>query len=127
MSTQQAVHDAVYAALSAALGTAVPVYDRVPEDAPYPFVQIASHQATPDDTFRTTGFQHHLDLAVWSQYRGKTQVQSIMSTIYVALHNARLTLANGRAPVCRVTDMQARQDGGETYQGAVTLSIFTQN
>jgi hypothetical protein len=112
--------------LLAALDGRAGVYDHVPEDAPYPFVDISAHTVTPRDTLSTLGHDHQIILTVWSSYRGKTEVRAICDSIEAAFHRADLTLAHGLAVRCQVASVVIRPDGGDTHQGSVTLGILTQ-
>lgn len=127
------VHKTVFDALTAALAP-VPVYDIAPQDAAFPFVDIASQQALPlvpgaDGTPLSGDFaEHHVYLTVWSSYRGQAEVLGINAKIHAALHNQQLTLSAGTAVLCQIQSAESRLDAdGLTHQGAVTVRLLVAN
>ena len=117
---------ALYARLSDELS--VPVYDAVPMDTPYPYVTIDSEQATNTSVISGRKRANRIVyLSVWSNYRGQAEVKRINAEIEAALDERPLTLSDGRAFGVRVERMSTNRDAdGETYQGAVTLRIISQ-
>ena len=124
--TMRAVHDAVFAKLTADL--LVPVFDDVPQNQPYPFVSIDRHITDADDTYAETGQVNLIWLAVWSDHAGRRQVLDIMGAINASLHDSRLTLALGTAISVRVETRQTNlEPDGETYQGAVRVRVLSED
>jgi acyl-coenzyme A thioesterase PaaI-like protein len=121
----RAVHDAIYTALTTALSGVAAVYDDVPHNAAYPYVDIAAQNRTPTDTLRNHGFTFHFYPAIYSQYKGQREVRQILDAIDTALHDVHLSLATGAAVRCQVTDSRCvRDQDGRTYQGGATIEIF---
>ena len=92
------VQKAIVTALTAALAP-VPVYDIAPQDAPYPFVEIASQQVKPVTALTplSSDFAEHLVyLAIWSAYRGQKEVLEIIAKIRAAMHNGDSRARRGR-------------------------------
>lgn len=124
------VHQAVYAALTAALAP-VPVYDIAPQDAAYPFVDMSSQQALPitaNTPYNDELAEHRVYLTVWSSYRGQAEVLGINAKIYDALHFQKLTLGAGTAVLCEIQSAESRLDAdGLTHQGAVIVRLLVAN
>jgi hypothetical protein len=126
MSSSLAVRRAVRDRLTNILGC--PVYDRPPDDADFPFVDISAHVTVPIDTVRERYDQVTLYLAVWSAYRGHREVSDIMARIAAGLHEAALPLENGVCVSCRVASRRADLDAdGVTYQGAVEVRVIVKS
>lgn len=121
-----AVQQALYERLSAELS--VPVYDHVPSGTPYPYVTLdyeVSTNATPISGRRRA--RRLIYLTVWSNYAGQAEVKRINGEIYAALDRRPLPLASGRAVAVSVDRTSTRREpDGVTYQGAVTVSVLTQ-
>ena len=121
-----AVQKAVLEALGIALAGDVPVYDHVPDDALFPFVELSSQQVLDNDADGMPGFEHNFFLTVWSEYRGQKEIWEILGRIHTGLHDRKLILESGTQVNCRVTGQRTELDqDGLTYQGAVTLRIVT--
>jgi hypothetical protein len=125
MMVWEAVHLAVRDKLVAALAGVAAVYDDVPHDAAYPYVDLAAQNRAPTDTLRNHGFTFHFYPAIYSQYKGQREVRQILDAIDAALHDVHLSLATGAAVRCQVTDSRCvRDQDGHTYQGGATIEIF---
>jgi len=86
LSLQQAVFDALVAALS------VSVYDHVPDDAAFPYVVVGEDTLNMWDTKSINGFDAMVTLHTWSRYRGRKECKQIQGNIYDALHDAPLAI-----------------------------------
>lgn len=121
-----ALQVALYQRLTAELS--VPVYDAVPMETPPPYVTIDSEVST--NTTPISGRKRAsrlLYLSVWSNYQGQAEVKRINAEIEAALDRRPLTLTDGRAFGVTVERMSTnREPDGITYQGSVTVRIFTQ-
>lgn len=126
MSVALAVQKAIYERLNAALAGVAPVYDDMPGDAAYPFVDMAMQMMAPRDTLAQIGFSHSMFLSVFSAYRGKLEVETILGKIRDAMHGASFGLDDGRLVRSSVIEAQAFPDAdGVTFQGAATIRLFT--
>jgi hypothetical protein len=125
MTIWEAVHLAVRDKLTAALSGVAAIYDDVPHDADYPYVDIAAQNRAPTDTLRNHGFTFQFFPAIYSHYKGQREVRQILDAIDTALHDAHLVLATGHAVRCQVTEQRCvRDQDGRTYQGGATIEIF---
>lgn len=68
------------------------VYDRVPADAPYPYVTIRNIQVVDDGAECVDGAEVYIDLDVWSNAVGKVEASRGASAVRRALHEADLPL-----------------------------------
>lgn len=83
-----ALQEAVYTRLNADLagltlpdGATVEVYDDVPSDAVYPYVELCEHQYTGNDTKDKQGQEGGITIEVWSDYAGKKESNLITQAI----------------------------------------------
>jgi hypothetical protein len=125
MQLWRSVHRALYDALSSALSGSATVYDWVPPNAAYPYVDLSAQTRHTSDTMASYGHVFEIYPAVYSQYKGPQEARDILDTIYDALHNARLTLTTGHAVRCRITELKTiLEPDGRTYQGGATVELF---
>ena len=93
------LQEAIFTALSANVvgidGNSVPVYDDVPEDVTYPYVQIGEETAIDGGTKTVDGNEHTLTIHIWSQYRGRKEIKVLMQSVYDLLHDTGITLNAG--------------------------------
>jgi len=89
------LQQAVYAALTSGSPAPVsaPVYDAVPQDSAYPYVQIGD-DLTVADFSPVAGEGDDVDFHIhgWSRYAGKKEVLEMMAEIKAALQGARLAV-----------------------------------
>lgn len=118
-----AVQAAVYDAIKTLAGGRV--YDRVPDNAAYPYIQIAASQMLQSDPQGRTGGEEYLDLQVVSRGRGWKEAQGIADQIHDALNGATLTIP-GRSSAYSEIDRVATLEGqdGVTFRVLVTVKIM---
>jgi hypothetical protein len=115
-----AYHKALFVALDAGLSQSI--YDFVPEDAVYPYVQIERHVTVQQNGLVARKDGVFTYLTVWSEYKGQKEVLEIMETIYTILNDAQLTLDAGRMVRCFVETRDTARDMDEqTFTGNVKL------
>ena len=86
------LQQAIYSELSGAgitgvSGSAVSVYDDVPEGSSYPYIVIGDETSNNISTKGKDAREHTLTIHVWSQYRGRKEIKTIMQDIYSNLHD----------------------------------------
>lgn len=125
------LQQAVYAALAGdATLTALAaggVHDHVPQDQPFPFVQIG--EATVRDWSAKTfdGAEHTLTIHAWARGRGRKGVKEIMARIHEVLHNAALAVTGHTLVLLRFEFADAMEDpDGLTYHGVTRFRAVTQ-
>lgn len=105
-----------------------PVYDGAPLNAQMPYVSIDNEITNAADFLASRLDERLLYLSVWSDAKGQLEVKRIMAAIDEALHEQPLSISPGRVVSVRVLRKQSnREPDGVTYQGAVTLRIYTQH
>lgn len=105
-----------------------PVYDGAPLDTPRPYVSLDSEISNEADFLNSRMDHRFLYLSVWSDFKGQQEVKQLMAVIDNLLTGRRLTLTTGHVAGLQVLRKQSqREPDGETYQGAVTLRIYTQH
>ena len=105
-----------------------PVYDGAPLDSPRPYLSIDSEISNAADFLNSRIDQRFLYLSVWSDFQGQQEVKKLMAAVDDLLSNSRLTLDTGRAFGLQIVRKQSqREPDGVTYQGAITLRIYTQH
>lgn len=72
---------------------AEPVYDHVPQNAPFPFVVVGDATATFWGAGDLSGEQHALSIHIWSRYQGRKEMKQIMAGVLTALDGATLSLS----------------------------------
>lgn len=125
---EEAIIDALagITAPAAAGGAAIPVptYDFTPENAALPFIVLAGNTTEPDDAYDAPAVGCAVTFEVWSQYRGRLQVNAIVDAIADRLHNVGFALASGQINSCRVTRRIVSRDPDViTRQGIVTVEV----
>ena len=102
------------------------VYDHVPHDKLMPFVSMDEHQTLDNSGAGIDGFNHVFYLSIWSQYRGRKEVEVLLDALWRALHNQKLRLENGAIIACYVSEKNARLDAdGLSMQGTLVAKVFT--
>lgn len=71
----------------------VSVYDDVPEGATYPYIVIGEETANNVSVKDKDAHEHTLTLHVWSQYRGRKEIKTIMQEIYTELHDNAISVS----------------------------------
>ena len=76
--------------LTSTLGAAV--YDEVPENSSYPYVNIGADAQNEYDTKDLNGSDVTINIDVWSQYKGSKEAKNIMDRVHTLLHDTSLTV-----------------------------------
>ena len=102
------------------------VYDRAPDNAAFPFVEIGDVVTTPLDAQAMRGGEALWQIDVWSRRGGRVEARRIMGAVYDALHWHALALEAGAAVLCRVSARRDMDDpDGVTAHGIVEVTILT--
>ena len=103
------------------------IYDDVPQGTPFPYVTIGESTVRDWSTGSDTGLEHILTLHVWSQSKGRKEVQEIMDVLRTLLHEAALPVSGHTLVNLRHELSEARREGdGETYHGIVRYRAVTE-
>lgn len=68
------------------------VFDEVPQDVAFPYVEIGNGQTVDDGAQCHDGVEVFLDLHVWSRAAGQPEAKTIAGAVRGALHEAELDL-----------------------------------
>src|SRR3990172_8595728 len=126
-----AVQPAVYVALAAAavvkaqVGDPARVYDAVPMNTTYPYIELGEVTARDFATKTTDGMEQTITLHAWSRYSGRKQVKDILKAIYDTLNNASLTVTGHTLVLCRFEFADTvREEDGLTYHGVTRYRLI---
>ncbi|RMF11095.1 MAG: DUF3168 domain-containing protein [Alphaproteobacteria bacterium] len=118
------VQQAIYSRLTAAGIAGGRIYDDVPENPTFPFVEIGEGDAQPADTDDSEGLDDVHTLHVWSRHGGSKEVREIMGAIHGEMHQSVLA-ATGRDARVIVSDMRDFPDpDGVTLHGVIRLRVI---
>lgn len=122
-----ALQAALYAALTTYQGT--PVYDGVPEEAALPYITLGAFTCKPNGAKLTDIADLSLQVHVWSEYRGKREVNEIANGVVAVLASVPLDLsADNFAVLAQDVDFfEAFDEDNGGYHGVVTLVARVQN
>ena len=68
------------------------VFDRVPADVVFPYIELGEFQTLDDGAQCHDGQEVYVTLHVWSRAVGQVEVKTIAGVVRGALHEAELTL-----------------------------------
>lgn len=127
---QWPVQQAAFAALSAAAAVTAfvsqRIYDAVPPQPTFPYIEIGETSAVPFDTKSWAGEDASILLHVWSQYRGRKECKQILDAIHATLHEAALTVSGHNFVLCRYQYSDVMRDpDGLTYHGVIRFRVLT--
>lgn len=126
MSAAQALADAVFARLEAALDA--PVYDAPPRGASFPYAVIGPIRSNDWSADDFSGEEHALTVHVWSRYQGAREVRGFLSDIKAALDDGSLSLAGHRLVLLRFTGAEdLRESDGATRHGIARFRALTES
>ena len=103
------------------------IYDYVPRNAAFPYVTFGQSTERDWSTGGDEGHEHVLTLRVWSDARGRKQIQAIVDAVRFALHDTALTLTGHRLINLRHEFTEVRRTGdGETLRGLIRFRAVTE-
>jgi hypothetical protein len=103
------------------------VFDRPPQSAAYPYVNLGETEVRNWSTQTSSGLEHRLTLHAWSRQPGQLEAQAIVQRIHDVLELAALPIASGVLVNLRVTFWTVLALGdGETMHGIVRLRAVTE-
>ena len=102
------------------------VYDRVPEAATFPYLQIGPATAVPFDAVGLRGQETAITVHAWSRKPGSVECAQLLAAMNAALHWYQLPLDAGGTVLCRVVNRRDMADpDGITTHGMLDLTIIT--
>lgn len=115
---QQAVYTLLNAdaTLTATLGASI--YDNVPDNSDYPYVQVGDDQIDDWSSHTFDGFEGRITIHTWTQGRGRKTCKQIQDRIYTLLHEADLSISDQKTVSLRTGLTTTILDpDGRTYHG----------
>ena len=121
-----AYQKAIFTALDA--GLSIPVYDFVPEDATYPYLELSRQLALPSDVLSSNKDEMNTYLTIWSDYKGQKEVLEIMEQVYALMHQQQFAMDTGRMVKCFVSSRDTVRDVDNlTFTGNVKLTTLVEH
>lgn len=121
------VHKALIAFLRDKVGCRV--YDFVPEDAELPFVTLGNINAEDKSTKSEDIIHLTVQIHIWSNYRGRYEINSLAEKIINALSSVQLDLSEedfySNAQGVDFYESYPEEDSG--YNGVITFELLVQN
>jgi len=103
------------------------IFDRVPQDAPFPYVTLGQTLDRDWSTGSEEGREHILTLHVFSRAGGSKQTQAIIAAIDDALKVAPIAIPGHALVNLRFEFSDARRDrDGETLHGILRYRAVTE-
>ena len=128
LDLQVAIHNALtnHAGVTTALG-GPNVFDDVPQRTKFPYVTLGDIETRDWDTQTSVGHEHIITLHIWSNHRGRKEVQTIIGEIDDALDDENLILQNHTLINLHVVFWSAMRDlDGDVYHGIIRLRGVTE-
>lgn len=98
------------------------VYDRVPETALYPLIQIGNFTVNDDGADCIDGTEIFADLHIWSRTVGQVEAKRITAAVRSVLHDTTLSLSGFRMIDMRSDTTRVFADpDGETTHAVMTF------
>lgn len=102
------------------------VFDRVPADVVFPYIELGEFQTLDDGAQCHDGQEVYVTLHVWSRAVGQVEVKTIGAAVRGALHEAELTLAGWQFLEIAHQDTRYLKDpDGLTSHAVLTFRALT--
>lgn len=79
----------------------VPIYDDVPEGTSAPYIVVGEETAIDAAVKDKDAHEHTLTLHVWSQYRGRYEIKTLMQEVYSKLHDTAISVTDASLVLIR--------------------------
>lgn len=111
--------------LKTLIGDPARVYDAIPADSVFPFLQIGAGQLSPYLGIEG-GFEHIIRITAFSRWGGRQECKLIAEAVRARLQNAGLALEGHHVLQARlIFEDHLRYRDPETFQGAMRFRIIT--
>jgi len=122
-----ALQTGVYSLLSS--GQTTPVYDDVPKEAKLPFITFGAFTCKKNGAKSIDISDVSLQIHIWSEYYGKSEVNGIADDIATVLASKRIDLSADNFNVIEqdVDFIEAFEEDEGGYHGVLTLVCKVQN
>lgn len=104
------------------------VYDGVPENTVFPYVEIGEYVEKPWNTFTRQGKQTELTIYIYSRFKENSELFNIRNAVDAILDKKSLTLTGHVLVGLRLLDARTLQDnqGDVTRIQVITYELWTQ-
>jgi hypothetical protein len=103
------------------------VYDHVPQDTAYPYINIGQIAVRDAGTFTDNMQEHTIAINAFTNNEGKREVYNILHTVREILHDANMKLDGHHLISLQYRSSQAEKDErGEGYNGSATYRAVTE-
>lgn len=107
------------------------IYDRVPQNVAFPYLQVTQDLGEPWDAVGFNGWEQVMRVDVWSRDAGETRDAVLVArTVFAALHNQPLVLTEGDLVNGRMLpggQHVIREEDGRTVHVVQRYRFVTQN
>ncbi len=111
---------------SGGLNDPVRVYDNVPQNTAYPYIQIGDETMKDSGTMTDQGVEVTYTLHVWARDRGKVVVKELADRIYQLLHEQDIPVLDQDVYLCRFEFFESFTDpDGITRHGVARYRFLT--
>jgi len=111
--------------LKTLIGDPARVYDAIPADSVFPFLQTGAGQLSPYLGIEG-GFEHIIRITAFSRWGGRQECKLIAEAVRACLQNAGLALEGHHVLQARlIFEDHLRYRDPETFQGAMRYRIIT--
>lgn len=101
------------------------VYDRIPENAQFPYVSFGPSSYAPNDAACIVAGEYTIQLDVWSRAVGSGEAYDIADAAKRLIHHADFSITDNALSSIRVTAMRHFSDpDGLTKHGVLTIRAF---
>ncbi len=103
------------------------VFDDVPAGTSFPYIVLSEITAVDDGSSLFEGFEHSIEVQVWSSARGKQELFKIMGLIDPLLHDQPLTLTDHKLISLHRVDRRTFRDAQpEVRRGVMEFRAVTE-
>ena len=104
------------------------IYDRVPQNAVFPYITIGDISSKDWSGKTFTGGEYSVKIHVWSREGGRKQAAGIMGRLYNLLHQGSFSVSGHTLVLSQFTsnDIKLRDDGW-TYEGVMIFRMILQS
>lgn len=103
----------------------ITVYDSVPETANMPYIKIGDFSITDEGTKTEHIDRHTVDIEVFSQYKGKKQIEEITDSVYQILSSVNVKQGPFYIRFMGI-DSELNQVDDDIYQASITVDFIVE-
>lgn len=125
MNAEYQIQQAIYDALTQSPGVNYNVFDDIPQETSYPYINVGEATSGPFDTKTFNGFETAIIVHSWSRYSGRAEVKEMMGSVYDVLHNTQLPVTGYNTVLCLFEFSETfLEDDGITRHGIQRFNLI---